>query len=276
MLPRGRREQDAVSLSAMASVLTSWFESSIRVGGVIGVSLLLIGCHVTTEPAPVPRATAKERAASPLPAASASAEPSADANAATPEELAAERRADKIAQRLLDGQIGWSAEQRAFVVVTAFSEEGNGTGTTGEILFDPDAKDRKNQEEALCDPGAACDGDEQELMIRTSDWLLDNKLDRVVLVEPVAFSSGPVSSAELGAIGGKLTWVKDHLDLARPKQAPKSLPKFTSDPEWTAKPIAASASPDGQLLVVLFDMDPGKNYATGFNAFVEARVYKTP
>jgi hypothetical protein len=188
------------------------------------------------------------------------------------------RRAERVAARLLDGKVAWLPAKKAFLVITAFSEEGTGVGTTAELLVeraDPNAAN-EDGETSLCEPGAACDGDPDELLRAATDWVLDAGADSAVILEPVPFGDKGVPSVELGAIGGKLTWTKDHLDVVRPKKAPVALPKLLVDKEWTIKPVAAAPSPSGDLVLVLFDMDPGAKYTQGFNAFVETRVYKVP
>ncbi len=188
------------------------------------------------------------------------------------------RRAERVAARLLDGKVAWLPAKKAFLVITAFSEEGTGVGTTAELLTeraDPNAAN-EDGETSLCEPGAACDGDPDELLRAATDWVLDTGADSAVILEPVAFSDKGVPSVEVGAIGGRLTWTRDHLDIVRPKKPPVSLPKLSVDKEWTTKPVAAAPSPSGELVLVMFDMDPGAKYAQGFNAFVETRVYKVP
>jgi len=188
------------------------------------------------------------------------------------------RRAERVAARLLDGKVGWLVGKKAFLVITAFSEEGTGVGTTAEILIeraDPNAAN-EDGETSLCEPGAACDGDPDELLRAATDWVLDTGADSAVILEPVPFGDKGPPSVDIGAIGGKLTWSKDHLDVVRPKKAPAALPKLVVDKEWTIKPVAAAPSPSGDLVLVLFDMDPGAKYNQGFNAFVETRAYKVP
>lgn len=188
------------------------------------------------------------------------------------------RRAERVAARLLDGKVAWLPAKKAFLVITAFSEEGTGVGTTAELLIeraDPNAAN-EDGETSLCEPGAACDGDPDELLRAATDWVLDTDADNAVILEPVAFNDKGVPSVEMGAIGGRLTWTRDHLDVVRPKKAPVALPKIAVDKEWTIKPVAAAPSPSGELVVVMFDMDPGARYAQGFNAFVETRVYRVP
>jgi hypothetical protein len=188
------------------------------------------------------------------------------------------RRAERVAARLLDGKVAWAPAKKAFLVITAFSEEGTGTGTTAEILVersDPNAAN-EDGETALCEPGAPCDGDADELLRAATDWVLDAGADTAVILEPVSFPEKGPASIDMGAIGGKLVWTRDHLDVVRSKKAPTSLPKISVDKGWTIKPIAAAPSPSGELVLVLFDMDPGAKYTQGFNAFVETRVYKVP
>ncbi|MBL8742930.1 MAG: hypothetical protein JNK04_17595, partial [Myxococcales bacterium] len=219
-----------------------------------------------------------ERTSKPKAKASASAEAETeDEPAMSAEEQNQIRRAERVAARLLDGKVGWLPSKKAFLVLTAFSEEGTGTGTTAELLVerpDPNAPN-EDGETSLCEPGAACDGDPDELLRAATDWVLDTGADSAVILEPVSFSAA-APSADIGAIGGKLVWARDHLDVVRPKKAPASLPKLQVEKEWTIKPIAAAPSPAGDLVLVLFDMDPGKKYSEGFNAFVETRLYKVP
>lgn len=194
------------------------------------------------------------------------------------DEQAQMRRAERVAARLLDGKVAWLQSKKAFLVITAFSEEGTGVGTTAELLIeraDPNAAN-EDGETSLCEPGAACDGDPDELLRAATDWVLDSGAEDAVILEPVPFGEKGVPSVEIGAIGGRLTWTKDHLDVVRPKKAPAPLPKLVVDKEWTIKPVAAAPSPSGELVVVMFDMDPGAKYTEGFNAFVETRVYKVP
>jgi hypothetical protein len=188
------------------------------------------------------------------------------------------RRAERVAARLLDGKVAWLPGKKAFLVITAFSEEGTGVGTTAELLTERADPNSANEdgETSLCEPGAACDGDPDELLRAATDWVLDSGADSAVILEPTPFGEKGVLSVEVGAIGGRLTWSKDHLDVVRPKKAPASLPKLVVDKEWTIKPVAVAPSPSGDLVLVLFDMDPGAKYAQGFNAFVETRVYKVP
>lgn len=88
----------------------------------------------------------------------------------------------------------------------------------------------------------------------------------------MTFGDKGVPGVEVGAIGGRLVWSIEHLDLVRPNKAPLALPTLTVGKESTVTPVAATPSPNGELVLVVFDMDPGAKYSQGFNAFVETRL----
>jgi len=242
----------------------------------LGIALVLGGCVTGSSqqhwgPEKAPR--------KPVAKASTSADVEPDEPPLAGGEDARVRRAERLAARLLDGRAAWLSEKRTFLVITAFSEEGAGTGTTGEVLAErPDSNaSNESDETPLCEPGAACDGDPDDLLRAATDWVLEIGADEAIVLEPLPFASDKgAPSTEVGAIGGRVVWTRDHLDIVRPKKAAASLPKIVVDKEWTLKPLAAVPSPDGKLLLVLFEMDPGAKYNQGFNAFVETRVYKVP
>jgi hypothetical protein len=243
----------------------------------LGTALLLGGCVPTggTQQHWGPEKPSRK----PVASTSGSAEVEPDEPPVDGSESAKVRRAERLAARLLDGNAAWLPEKRAFLVITAFSEDATGTGTTGEFLVerpDPNAGNEEG-ESPLCEPGAACDGDPDDLLRAATDWLLDMNADNAIVVEPLPFASDKgAPSTEVGAIGGRVLWSRDHIDIVRPKKAAASLAKIVVEKEWTLKPVAVVPSPDGQLLLVLFDMDPGAKFSQGFNAFVETRVYKVP
>jgi len=225
-------------------------------------ALLIAGCGSIE--APDDASETPQRAASvpgPAPSDSAAASASAEVGPQTDEKL------ERTAERLLSGWVGWDPTRTAFVVVTSFSQEGTGQGVIAAVVTEEVDYDGQD---VLCDPGA-CDASSPALVTPTMSWLKKEKLESIVVFEPVVF--GPGGAAVLP--GGKLVWKKDHVDSVRGFKI-TSLPKLEVGKEFSATPAQAAQSPDGAFALVLFRMDPGENYKDGFNPHVEPRMYRTP
>lgn len=236
--------------------------------------LLALACG-PAEPAEIPDA---EEPPAPLPSASAAAAPEIAPSATPAPEAAAEDEAARAADRLTDRLLqGWAVLTpveggRAFAVVTSFAEEGTGIGTVGTIV----RVGADDDEVTLCEPASECEGDDAAIRAAVRAWVLDAGLTRGLALEPVEFGTDKgLTAATVGAIGGKLVWRKDHLDVARGFKS-ASLPKLSVEKELTPRPFRAVASPDGADLLVLYEMDPGAHYKEGFNLYVDAKAYKTP
>lgn len=240
----------------------------------------VLGCG-PVEPASSPEEGDEPPVGPPPPSASASASAappvaSAEPAAADPAASARAEAEARVVSRLLSGWVvalpAKADAPRAFALVTSFAEEGSGMGTVGSVV----SVGREDDEVTLCEPAGDCDGDEEAVRAAVASWVHDLDLSRGLALEPVEFASaGGVIGATVGALGGKLVWRRDHLDLVRgPKTA--SLPKLAVDKEFTARPYRVVATPDGADLVVLYELDPGAHYAEGFNLYVDAKAYKTP
>jgi hypothetical protein len=176
----------------------------------------------------------------------------------------------RLAGKLHEGWLLWSTREKTFAAVTSYAEEGNGTGIVGNV----GSASSKTQYSTLCEPNDPCPDDEAEVLELIENWLRDRNLEGLAL-EPAPFSEGALVAAELGSLGGKLVWKTDHLELVRgSKTVP--LPKVAAGKEFTPRPYAAAASPDGKFVCVLFELDPGQNYAKGWNLYVEPIVYAIP
>lgn len=242
----------------------------------LGVGILLSGCgsvYEEVEEAPprkivLPQNGTEVGSAGPVD--SAEAPPQDDDG---PDPAREKAKLERLAERLLSGGIGYSGGRSAFVVVTTYTEEGNGTGILGSIASE---KNDYDGESTLCEPTEDCSATSETLLAKTIAWLDKEKLGGTVLLEAAEFKPvGGFPVAELGAIGGKLVFKKDHLDVIRGTKT-ASLSKIEFGKEHKPTPVQAAASPDGSLVVTLYSMDPGANYGKGFNQFVDVNVQRVP
>ncbi|MFO0546959.1 MAG: hypothetical protein U0271_01160 [Polyangiaceae bacterium] len=178
----------------------------------------------------------------------------------------------RAVERLAMGWIGWIGSKRAFVYVTDFHVEGTGVGSVGNVFAEGASK---QAETTICEPSDDClDAAARKKAVRA--WVEKEGLGNAVMMEPAAFTSTSQAwGAENGAIGGRVEWNSNKLELVRGKQR-SALPKVDVPPKMTATPRSLAASPDGALLLVLFEMDPGAAYAEGVNVIVEGRLFKVP
>lgn len=206
------------------------------------------------------------------PAAETTAEPEASAEAEPSDEVADAKR-ERLAEKLLAGSIGWNAQRKVFLIVSTYTEEGSGTGVIATVASEKDAYE---SQATLCEVGAGCESDSELLLSKASAWLKKEKLDKAIALEAVEFK--PIAgfpTAHIGSLGGKLVFRKDHFDVVRGFKA-QPLPKLEFAKEFTPTASQAAATPDGSLAVALFYMDPGANYAKGFNMHVDIKVFSVP
>ena len=222
-----------------------------------------------------PEAPATQRSAEPVLSSqsSATATPSValpNIESATPPAAKPPPARARLAGKLHEGWLLWSTREKTFAAVTSYAEEGNGTGIVGNV----GSAGGKTQYSTLCEPSDPCPEEPDEVVALVENWLRDRNLEGLAL-EPAPFSEASPISAELGSLGGKLIWKTDHLELVRGSKT-VALAKVTSGKEFTPRPYAAAASPDGKFVCVLFEFDPGQNYAKGWNLYVEPVVYAIP
>lgn len=239
------------------------------------LSLSIAGCASMElsydEPAARPRSTSS-------PTTEISVEEAGVEDAATDERPSASSEEDRgkrerLAAKLLSGAIGWHNERKVFVVVSTFTQEGTGSGVIATVASEADAYE---DQVTLCDPEAGCDADSAQLLASTTQWLGEAKLDGALALETSSFK--PIAgfpTAQVGALGGKLVWKRDHFVIVRGYK-PTPLPKLEFAPEFKPTLAEASATPDGSLAIALFRMDPGANYAKGFNEHVDIKVFRVP
>lgn len=239
----------------------------------IVVALFASACG-PSEPAEIPDAEetppVASASAAPAPEVAPSAAPSAPPAASEDDTRATDRLADRLMQ-------GWAVLApfeggRAFAVVTSFAEEGSGIGTVGTIV----RVGAEDDEVTLCEPASECEGDDEAIRAAVRAWAIERGLTKGLALEPVEFAADKgLTAATIGAIGGKLVWRKDHVDVVRGFKS-VSLPKLSVEKELLPRPFRAVASPDGADLLVMYEMDPGTHYKEGFNLYVDAKAYKTP
>lgn len=166
---------------------------------------------------------------------------------------------------------------KRFVAVTSFAEEGNGVGIVGVVV--PTSAEEKSQFFTLCEPEDDClsgeEGPDEANIARIDDWLEDRGLDGALAIEPADFTDDKAPTATLASLAAKLVWKGGQLEFTRNKKTSK-FAKLTVDKEFTPRPFRVVASPDGKNLCVLYELDPGENYAKGFNLHVEAIPYAVP
>ncbi|MBK6519720.1 MAG: hypothetical protein IPM79_35220 [Polyangiaceae bacterium] len=223
------------------------------------------------EPAVSPPSTAPTPSAEPATDEPDGAEPPSATATKKGEDPALKR--SRLAEKLLAGWAAWHGERKVFAVVSTYTEQGKGAGVIGTISSEADAYE---SQATLCAPGAPCNSDNAALVASTSAWLGKEKLDGALALELSDFKPAlGFATADVGALGGKLVWKKDHFDLVRGLKA-ESLPKLDFAPEFKPNVAQATATPDGALVLALFQMDPGQNAAKGFNAHVDIKVLRVP
>lgn len=186
---------------------------------------------------------------------------------------AANEKTQRIAEKLLAGGVGWIPERKAFVVITTFTQEGTGTGVLASVATETD---NYQNEKILCPPELDCSQDSNKLLAEAKSWIDAEKLGNALMLELTDLKpSGGQPAADIGGIGGRLVWKRDHFDVVRGTKS-TSMPKAEFPKEFVATPAQVTASPDGTLLIALFQMDPGGNYGKGFNQHVDVKVFKVP
>lgn len=213
--------------------------------------------------------SAERRAAAP---SASSPAPSASAPEPTTPPQPASKEA-RLAKKLQDGWIAWAPRVGGFVAITSYAEEGTGAGVIAN--FFPVGGD-KALFTTLCEPEDDCLAEDGDAGPRIEAWLEERELGAALAIEPTPFvEQSSILSAKVVAIGGTLTWRGDHLDLVRGGKV-TSLAKVPVDKEFKARPYATVTSTDAQHLFVLYEFDPGDNYAKGFNVYVDGAVYALP
>lgn len=239
----------------------------LTLGWLVGV----VGCGSVDTPYEEPIGEARSRAsADGTQVDPAEAEAAASASASAP---AANEKTQRIAEKLLAGGIGWIPERKAFAVITTFTQEGTGTGVLASVATEAD---NYQNEKILCAPELDCAQDANKLMAEAQSWIDKEGLGNALVLEVTDLKpSGGQPAADVGAIGGRLLWKRDHFDVVRGTKS-TSMAKAEFAKEFVATPAQVTASPDGSLLIALFQMDPGANYGKGFNQHVDVKVFKVP
>jgi hypothetical protein len=209
-------------------------------------------------------------------AAPSASVPAPTASTSEPEPTSPPQPASKearLAKKLQDGWIAWAPKASGFVAVTSYAEEGSGAGVIANFF---PIGGEKAQFTTLCEPEDDCLAEDGDAGPRIQSWLEERELGAALAIEPTPFvEQSNVLSAKLVSIGGTLTWRGDHLDLVRGGKV-TSLAKVVVDKEFKARPYATVTSTDSQHLFVLYEFDPGENYAKGFNVYVDGAVYPVP
>jgi hypothetical protein len=222
------------------------------------------------DPSELPSGEPARSAASSSPVAASSASAGEPEPSSPPQPAPKEAR---LAKKLQDGWVAWAPKAGGFVAVTSYAEEGSGAGVVANFF---PLGGEKAQFTTLCEPEDDCLAEDGDAGPRIQSWLEERDLGGALAIEPTPFvEQSSVLSAKLVAIGGTLTWRGDHLDLVRGGKV-TSLAKVPVDKEFKARPYAAVTSTDTKHLFVLYEFDPGENYAKGFNVYVDGAVYALP
>jgi len=244
------------------------------IGAIALVGVWGLGCGSADLQYDEPRATAAPVAATASAEADDDAPEDAAASAPAPDKQQGEdasAKRSRLAERLLDGWVAWHPERKVFAVVSSYTEQGKGAGVIATLSSE---SDDYAEQATICAPGAACDS--AALVASTRAWLEQEKLDGALALELSDFKPAlGFPTADIGALGGKLVWKKDHFDLIRGLKV-SSLAKVELAPEFKPTVAQATATPDGALIIALFQMDPGQNAAKGFNAHVDIKVLRAP
>ncbi len=210
-----------------------------------------------------------------MPSATASAPPAVEPPAEKPP-APQTSRTERLAGKLSEGWIVFDPPTKRFVAVTSFAEEGNGVGIVGVVV---PTDETKSQFFTLCEPEDNCvpasEGLDEANIARIDDWLGERSVDKALAIEPAEFTDEKVPTAALPALAAQLVWRSGQLEFTRNKKTTK-LAKLVVDKEFTPRPFRVAASPDAKHLCVLYELDPGANYAKGFNLHVEAITYAVP
>lgn len=200
-------------------------------------------------------------------------DPEASPSASASGRPAANEKTQRIAEKLLAGGVGWIPERKAFAVITTFTQEGTGTGVLASVATETD---NYQNEKILCPPEQDCSQDSNKLLAEAKSWIDKEGLGNALMLELTDLKpSGGQPAADIGGIGGRLVWKRDHFEVVRGTKS-TSMAKAEFAKEFVATPAQVTASPDGTLLIALFQMDPGGNYGKGFNQHVDVKVFKVP
>ncbi|HZO15874.1 MAG TPA: hypothetical protein VFB62_21520 [Polyangiaceae bacterium] len=226
--------------------------------------LALLSCNKSSSPPAAEPDSAPEPAEAPPP------EPKpADKPAGTTEESAPDpAKPEGLAHILLDGGVAWLAATNQAVGIEDVQQEGTGNGMQAVIVGDKGKRDVIE----LCAP-TDCDSKKGTLEKKLADELRKRSVSGAVVLKQTEWSAS-AKELELPGAETKLSWNKNQMQVAHKGKPGKPMTVKVTPPHKAA-PIAVYATPDGTVIVVRIDFDPGDKYGP-YNQFSELHLYRMP
>lgn len=213
--------------------------------------------------------------------ADAAPQPTETAETPAPEPKPAEKTADQtvekapdpatpegLARILLDDGVAWLAATNQLVGIEDVQAEGTGVGMQAVIIGDKGKRDVIE----LCEP-ADCENAKGTLAKKLAGELRKRSVSGAVVMKRTEWKAD-AKELELAEVETKLTWHKNQMQVVRKGKPAKPMAVKVTPPHKAA-PFSVYVAPEGTVIAVLIDFDPGDKYGE-YNRFSEIHLYRMP